>query len=65
MRLRNATFGYTVPQNILGKWEYIERVRVFVSGNNLLTFTKWQGIDPENDDFPIPVTWTIGVNATF
>lgn len=65
MRLRNATIGYTVPQNILGKWEYIERLRVFVSGNNLLTVTKWQGIDPENDDYPIPVTWTVGVNATF
>ncbi|MBR9998977.1 MAG: TonB-dependent receptor [Cyclobacteriaceae bacterium] len=65
MRLRNVTVGYSLPTSVLTSAGFIDRVRLYVSGSNLLTFTKWSGNDPENDNFPIPVTWTFGVNATF
>jgi TonB-linked SusC/RagA family outer membrane protein len=65
LRLRNLTVGYQVPKTLLGQSGYIERVRLYVSGSNLMTLTKWSGIDPENDEIPIPVTWSFGVNATF
>lgn len=42
VRVKNLTLGYTLPR-IKG----VERIRVYVSGNNLLTFTKYTGFDPE------------------
>jgi hypothetical protein len=30
-----------------------------------MTISNWKGIDPENDNIPIPATWSLGVNATF
>ncbi|MFB9296409.1 SusC/RagA family TonB-linked outer membrane protein [Persicitalea jodogahamensis] len=42
VRLKNITLGYTLPA-IKG----ISRLRVYVSGNNLLTLTKYTGFDPE------------------
>ncbi len=65
MRLKNVTLGYSLPTNVLNQAGFIERVRVYMSGNNVFTMTPWTGNDPENDNLPIPVTWTFGVNATF
>jgi TonB-linked SusC/RagA family outer membrane protein len=65
MRIRNMTLGYSLPTSLMNSAGFIERVRFYVSGSNLLTFTKWSGNDPENDNIPIPVSWTFGVNATF
>lgn len=67
LRLKNLTFGYTVPASFISKVKYIERFRVYVSGTNLFTITGWDGLDPEAsvDGLPIPKTWTFGVNATF
>jgi TonB-linked SusC/RagA family outer membrane protein len=65
MRLRNFTVGYTLPTNLLGKSNYIERLRIYVTGSNVWTLTKWDGPDPENDNQPIPVTWSAGLNMTF
>ncbi|HEV7350907.1 TonB-dependent receptor [Telluribacter sp.] len=42
VRLKNITLGYTLPA-IKG----ISRARIYVSGNNLLTLTKYSGYDPE------------------
>lgn len=48
-RLKNLTFGYTVPQAITRKIR-IEKLRVYFSGDNLLTITKFpQGGDPERN----------------
>lgn len=46
LRLKNLQLGYTIPQTITEKVG-IERVRVYVSGQNLLTFTNYSGLDPE------------------
>ena len=43
VRLQNLSVGYTVPLNS----EMINRLRVYVSGNNLFTITGYSGINPE------------------
>jgi len=48
MRLKNATIGYTIPVEILNKVGVgISRARIYLSGQNLLTFTNYSGLDPE------------------
>jgi TonB-linked SusC/RagA family outer membrane protein len=53
IRLKNITLGYTLPANLTNK-AFVRSARVFVTGQNLLTFTKYTGFDPEvsssNDD---------------
>lgn len=46
LRLRNIQIGYTLPA-YLTKKAYMQRVRVYLTGQNLLTFTKYSGADPE------------------
>jgi len=46
VRLRTATLSYQVPKSML-KRAKINRLRVFVTGQNLLTFTSYNGWDPE------------------
>ena len=43
LRLKNLTLGATLPI----KSNVISGVRIYVSGENLLTFTKYSGINPE------------------
>jgi TonB-linked SusC/RagA family outer membrane protein len=45
LRLKDITLGYTLPERYT-KFARAQ-VRLFVSGQNLLTFTKYQGYDPE------------------
>jgi TonB-dependent starch-binding outer membrane protein SusC len=45
LRIRNLTFGYTIPKADWNK--KIERMRFYVSAMNLLTFTKYTGYNPE------------------
>lgn len=46
LRLQNMTFGYTLPQKFLEKSK-IKSLRFYFSAQNLLTFTKYTGYDPE------------------
>jgi TonB-linked SusC/RagA family outer membrane protein len=46
LRLKTLTFGYTLPQEVLDKIG-LRTVRVYATGQNLLTFTKYTGWDPE------------------
>ncbi len=52
VRLRSVTLGYNLPKNVLSNIK-LSSVRVYVTGQNLLTFTKYSGWDPEvnSDDF--------------
>ncbi|MFP9113352.1 SusC/RagA family TonB-linked outer membrane protein [Flavobacterium sp. RHBU_3] len=74
IRLQNLQLGYNVP---LEKNKYIERVRLFAQGSNLVKITPYKGLDPDfNNDglfsrgydpgsFPNPRTFTFGVEASF
>jgi TonB-linked SusC/RagA family outer membrane protein len=47
MRIKLLTFGYTLPKDLFAKLVAVQRVRVYVSAQNLVTFTKYKGFDPE------------------
>ncbi|GAB2982428.1 TonB-dependent receptor [Mucilaginibacter puniceus] len=68
LRLRTATLGYTIPSSVVRALK-IKSVRLYVTGQNLLTFSSMKFTDPElsNQDtaWPIQKTWTFGLNATF
>ena len=67
VRLQDITLSYDLPRNWLRPIG-IENLNLYVSGKNLLTFTKWDGWDPEagQDYFGRPVlkSFTVGLNVT-
>jgi len=46
LRLRNVELGYNLPKGALSRAGFTS-TRIFVSGQNLLTFTKYTGLDPD------------------
>lgn len=46
LRLKNLQIGYTIPARVLDMAK-ISSARIYLSGTNLLTFTKYTGLDPE------------------
>lgn len=75
VRLRNITLGYTLPQNIT-KAIKLNKLRFYLSAENLYTFTKYTGYDPEigggvfdngidRGIYPQPRTIMTGINVTF
>lgn len=46
VRLRNVQLGYTIPESILQKAGILS-AQVYISGQNLLTLTKYKGLDPD------------------
>ncbi len=64
-RLSNVTLSYTFPSQLTRK-AYIDNLRLYVSGQNLLTATKYKGYDPEMDDwYPATRMFIVGLNITF
>lgn len=66
LRLATLSLSYTLPR----KWVqaiHFDNVRVYVSGSNLFTITKYKGFDPETGDYGYPATrsFTFGLNFTF
>src|SRR5690606_31236780 len=46
LRLRNLEIGYTLPDNYMNRIGF-KNARIYVSGQNLLTITKYKGLDPD------------------
>jgi hypothetical protein len=46
LRLRSVSIGYNLPTEVISKWK-LTNARISFSGMNLLTFTKFPGLDPE------------------
>ncbi|MBC9798674.1 SusC/RagA family TonB-linked outer membrane protein, partial [Sinomicrobium weinanense] len=46
VRLKNLSLGYSLPEKVLEKLGF-EKIRFYISGQNLLTFTDYPGADPE------------------
>lgn len=46
LRLKNLTFGYTLPKHLTNKVK-CEKLRLYFSGDNLFTITDFKGLDPE------------------
>jgi len=75
LRLKNVQLGYTLPQSFTKK-VLISSLRLYVSAENLLTFTKYEGFDPEISSggtsigidrgcYPQARTFTFGLNLKF
>ncbi|MDR1718472.1 MAG: TonB-dependent receptor [Prevotella sp.] len=71
LRIKNLTLGYTLPQAI-SKKAYLQTVRMYMSCQNLYTFTKYSGFDPEVgangidlSTYPLTRTISFGVNVKF
>ena len=76
VRLRQLQLGYTLPKKIMQK-VFIERLRFYVSGENLFTITGYDGIDPEFSRvsvlntgidkliYPFTRSFTLGAQLTF
>lgn len=67
LKLRTAQLGYTLPNKIAQKMK-MERLRLYVSGQNLLTIksSSFTGEDPEIIyDYPNPMNITFGINIGF
>ncbi|UXP30984.1 TonB-dependent receptor [Reichenbachiella agarivorans] len=45
LRIRNITLGYTIPNSVLKN--KVSKLRFYLTGQNLFTFTKYEGYDPE------------------
>ena len=66
LRLKNIQLGYTLPKNLLIRIG-IESVRIYGSAENLATFTKYRGLDPEkrshaSDAYPLNKSFSLGIN---
>ncbi len=77
LRLKSVRLGYNLPFSVVEKL-HIKSVNLYISGNNLYTWTKFPGLDPEGtaggaftnsvqntDPYPISKSWTLGVNVKF
>lgn len=71
VRFRNLNIGYNFPQKILAPIKFISSATIYVQAQNLYTWTKWKGFDPEDNDgaaqfeYPAARTYTIGLNINF
>ena len=71
MRLRNLKINYSVPVASLFQSKLFKTIDVFVQGENLVTWTKWRGLDPENSlqygrfEYPNARKYTAGINVNF
>ncbi len=78
IRLQNVSLGYTLPRKLVRK-AYLDNVRVYFSAQNLHTWTKYKGLDPEvgamygdalmtgvdYGRYPSPRIYTFGLNVSF
>lgn len=77
LTIKNITLGYTIP---VKPSQYLSKLRVYFTAQQLATFTKYPGMNPEisqNEDmgwrglgvdrttYPVPRTFSVGCNITF
>jgi TonB-linked SusC/RagA family outer membrane protein len=72
LRLNNVRFSFDLPENIVSRMG-INGANIYLSGDNLATFTKFTGVDPTiggaggfvSLGYPIPRRFALGLNITF
>ncbi len=77
LRLSNITLGYSLPNKWMEKI-HLTKCRIYVSGDNLFTLTKYRGFNPEVSSqsssltpgfdwgcYPLSRIWSVGLNLTF
>ena len=66
LRIKNIQLGYSIPEFLLEK-VHLKNVRLFASAENIKTFTKFRGLDPEksghaSDAYPLNKSYSVGIN---
>lgn len=78
VRLKNINIAYSLPKSLISKLR-LSKARIYVSGMNLVTLTKYSGFDPEvssfnaNDarigidfsNYPTSKTYSVGLDISF
>ncbi len=78
VRVKNISIGYNLPKELFSKYG-ISNIKIYTNAQNLLTFTKYKGYDPEvgsinqnvlltgvdNGRYPSPIITTLGLNVNF
>lgn len=67
IRLKTLDIGYTLPKELTNRIK-TNSIRIFLVGSNLLTWSKFKLWDPElasprGEDYPLPKSFTFGVNV--
>jgi TonB-linked SusC/RagA family outer membrane protein len=71
LRLRELTLAYALPARVIRASRVLSTGRIYVTGRNVYTWTKWRGFDPEDNnnislsEFPNPRTVTFGLDLFF
>ena len=71
LRLKNLMLGYSLPSDLLKKTGFIRGLRFYAQAQNLLTFTKFSGLDPEGTSnlyaakYPMSRQFTFGLDLMF
>lgn len=71
LRLKNLSLSYSLPASLLKKTRFFESARVYFQAQNLLTWTKFTGMDPESDmniyqaQYPMSRQFTFGLEVSF
>ena len=77
LRLKNVTLAYNIDKPML--WDYVKGGRIYLTADNVYTFTKFSGADPEvrlegtswslaglfNDNYPVPRSVVFGIDFKF
>lgn len=75
LKIQNVTLGYTLPKQLMQKI-HVDKLRIYLSGNNLKYFTKYHGFTPEvggdaltmgvdTNTYPVTATYRVGLNINF
>jgi TonB-linked SusC/RagA family outer membrane protein len=78
LRIQNVSLGYNLPKALINRIK-MSNARIYISAQNLKTFTKYSGYDPElgainnratfmnvdNGRYPVPRSYTVGANIEF
>lgn len=70
IRLKNVMISYTLPQSVIKQVGFFKDIRISATGRNLLTFTKYTGLDPEVNipalgGNPSTKEYVFGIDVTF
>ncbi|MGN0048456.1 MAG: SusC/RagA family TonB-linked outer membrane protein [Bacteroides sp.] len=68
IKLKNITLGYTLPQQMFAKSNFIRGARFFIDAQNVFTITAFDGFDPElttGNPYPQALSLSFGFNLNF
>lgn len=71
LRLKNLMLSYVLPQSLHQRFNAFSSARIYLQGQNLLTFTRFRGLDPESfsnmyqAQYPMSRQYSVGLELTF